>query len=84
MKDLKKADFAETAIEFGKYVQQQWARYEDPDTLWIEYQNKMAQDVMDVLDEVSPNDKTKDANENYNERLKDSVEELEFGSILVG
>ena len=81
MKDLKKADFAETAIEFGKYVQQQWARYEDPDTLWIEYQNKMAQDVMDVLDEVSPNDKTKDANENYNERLKDSVEELEFGSI---
>ena len=22
MKDLKKADFAETAIEFGKYVQQ--------------------------------------------------------------
>lgn len=26
MKDLKKADFAETAIEFGKYVQQQWAR----------------------------------------------------------
>lgn len=24
MKDLKKADFAETAIEFGKYVQQQW------------------------------------------------------------
>ncbi len=27
MKDLKKADFAETAIEFGKYVQQQWAYY---------------------------------------------------------
>lgn len=69
MKDLKKADFAETAIEFGKYVQQQWARHEDADTLWIEYQNKIAKEVMDVLDGV-PND-----------RLKQSVEELEFGSI---
>ena len=34
MKDLKKADFAETAIEFGKYVQQQWVVVKSFLLLW--------------------------------------------------
>ena len=35
MKDLKKADFAETAIEFGKYVQQQWEVVKSFLLLWL-------------------------------------------------
>ena len=35
MKDLKKADFAETAIEFGKYVQQQWVVVRSFQLLWL-------------------------------------------------
>ena len=56
MKEITKY-WKQTCIDFGKYVQQQWARHEDVDTLWIEYQSKMAKDVMDILDDVTPNDK---------------------------
>ena len=47
MKEITKY-WKQTCIDFGKYVQQQWARHEDVDTLWIEYQSKMAKDVMDI------------------------------------
>jgi len=40
----------ETCIEFGKYVQQHWSRYEKPSILWNEFQKQMAQDVDEVLD----------------------------------
>jgi hypothetical protein len=40
----------ETCIDFGKYVQQQWARHEDSDMLWLEFQEQMAKDVGEVLD----------------------------------
>ena len=56
MKEITKY-WKQTCIDFGRYVQQQWARHEDVDTLWIEYQSKMAKDIMDVLDDVTPNDK---------------------------
>jgi len=32
----------QTCIDFGKYVQQQWARHEDADMLWLEFQEQKA------------------------------------------
>jgi len=40
----------ETCIEFGKYVQQHWSRHERPSILWNEFQEQMAKDVGEVLD----------------------------------
>ena len=49
MKEITKY-WKQTCIDFGKYVQQQWARYEDADMLWLEFQEQMAKDVNTILD----------------------------------
>ena len=57
----------ETAIEFGKYVQQQWARHEDSDVLWLEFQEQMAKDIGEVLDGTDRCEKDKTLNTNKQE-----------------
>lgn len=67
----------QTCIDFAKYAIKDIygdTGSIDGEQLWEQFQEQMAEDVMDVLDEVEPNDKLKEA------RLKESVEELEFGS----
>jgi len=64
----------ETCIDFGKYVQQQWARHEDSDMLWLEFQAKMAKDVDEVLDGA----------EKYNDYVKAKLEEAEAGGFYDG
>jgi len=57
----------ETCIDFGKYVQQRH-RYMEPKELWIEYQNKMAKDVEEILDEADRFEK--DMEKAYKKALK--------------
>ncbi len=57
----------ETCIDFGKYVQQQWARHEDSDMLWLEFQEQMAKDVGEVLDGADRCEKDNTLNTNKQE-----------------
>lgn len=41
MKEITKY-WKQTCIDFGRYVQQQWARHEDVDMLWLEFQEQKA------------------------------------------
>ena len=77
----------ETCIDFGKYVQQQWARHEDSYMLWLEFQEQMAKDVEEILDgadrcekdnTLNTNEQEGDVNGNFTtERLEQSIDELE-------
>jgi len=78
----------QTCIDFGKYVYNNRVSLltdsKDIDELWIEFQEQQAKDINDVLDGIPPNDKLKsDAiplDEYLSRRLRESVDELEFGS----
>ena len=79
MKDLKiTTDFADTCIEFGKYVQNQHKRNEDADILWLEYQDKLAKDVMKVLDDCTDDTVVKD---NFTTEKQDKVNKAILDAI---
>ena len=62
----------QTCIEFGKFVtaKEDWtASTEYMTELWNQFQEQQAEDINDILDEVAPNDK-----------LKEAANKLEFDS----
>lgn len=80
MKEITKY-WKQTCIDFGRYVQQQWARHEDADMLWLEFQEQMAKDVNTILDACDnpprPNDKLKEVAIKQNEMIRQKLEEAE-------
>ena len=91
MKEITKY-WKQTCIDFGKFVtaKEDWtASTEYMTELWNQFQEQQAEDINDILDEIAPNDKLKEAAIKHNEMIRQKLEEaeeegfdddLEFGS----
>lgn len=79
MKEITKY-WKQTCIDFGKFVtaKEDWAASTEYMTeLWNQFQEQQAEDINDILDEIAPNDKLKEASIKYNEMIRQKLEEAE-------
>ena len=79
MKDFKN-NIEQTCIDFGKFVtaKEDWtASTEYMTELWNQFQEQQAEDINDILDEIAPNDKLKEAAIKHNEMIRQKLEEAE-------
>ena len=58
MKEITKY-WKQTCIEFGRYVVDNYidSNFDDIDFMWQQFQEQQAKEVVDILDDVTPNDK---------------------------